>query len=171
VAALATPAHAQLAFGLGGGATFPVGSLDNAYNTGYNALATLAVRVPAFPLGFRLDGMFDQLPVKASTGFTGNTQIYSLTGNAVLMLPGAHIVSPYLIGGVGYYNDHYKIDVSGSSVGAGGSTSDNNFGVNGGAGLKFGVSTFSVFGEIRYHYVFNGDAHYQIVPLTVGVMY
>ncbi len=169
--AAATPARAQLAFGLGGGAAIPVGSLDNSYNVGYNALATLGVRVPAFPLGFRADAMFDQMPLKASTGFSGNTQIYSLTGNAVLMVPGPHIVSPYLIGGAGYYNDHYRVVVSGGSVAAGGSTTNNNFGVNGGAGIKLGVSTFSVFAEARYHYVFNGGAHYQFVPVTVGVMF
>lgn len=169
--AAAASAGAQITFGVGAGSASPTGNLSNAYTTGYNVLADLGVRAPAFPLGFRLDGMFDQMPVKAATGFTGNTQIFSLTANAVLTPVGDHIVTPYLIGGGGYYNDHYHVAISGTTAVAGGSTTDNNFGLNGGVGVKFGVSSLGLFLEARYHYVFDGPGHYSFVPLTAGIVF
>jgi len=169
ILAIATPVRAQITFGLGGGPAIPTGNLSNAYNTGFDALLNLGVRVPAFPLGFRADGMFDQFPGKSSLGVPGNSQIYSLTANGVLTLTGTPIVAPYLIGGFGYYNDHYRVVVSGASVAAGGSTSNNNTGINGGGGIRLGIASFGLFGEIRYHYVFNGPHPIELIPITFGV--
>jgi hypothetical protein len=169
--ALASPARAQVTFGLGGGPAIPAGNLSNAYTTGFDALINLGVRVPTFPLGFRADGMFDQFPGKSAVGVTGNSQLYSVSANAVLTTTGTPIIAPYLIGGVGYYNDHYRIEVSGASVAAGGSTSDNSMGINGGGGLRFGIGSLSVFAEARYHYVFSGPHHIELVPITFGVMF
>lgn len=171
VATLAPAARAQVTLGLGGGPTFPTGSLSNAYGTGFNGMINLGLGVPAFPLGFRANGLFDQLPVKSATGFSGHTQIYSVSANAILTTTGIPIVAPYLIGGVGYYNNHYSVNLSGTTVVAGGSTTANNLGINGGGGFRFGVATLSLFAEVRYHYVFNGSSHYQFVPITVGVMF
>lgn len=171
VTAVAPVARAQVTLGLGGGPTLPTGNLSNVYGTGFNGLINLGLRAPAFPLGFRADALFDQLPVKSATGFSGNTQIYSLSANAILTTTGIPIVAPYLIGGVGYYNDHYHVNLSGTTVVAGGSTNANDLGINGGGGFRFGIATLSLFAEVRYHYVFNGPNHIQFVPITIGVMF
>lgn len=166
---ISSNARAQITLGLGGGPAIPTGDLSNAYSTGFNALLNVGIRVPEFPLGFRADGMFDQFPGKSSLGVTGNSQIYSLSANAVLTTTGIPIVAPYLIGGFGYYNDHYRIFVSGTSVATGGSTSNNSTGINGGGGIRVGIASLSLFGEIRYHYVFSGSHPLELVPITFGV--
>jgi opacity protein-like surface antigen len=60
-----------------------------------------------------------------------------------------------------------------------GSDSDTNFGVNGGAGLDFGLGNLAAFVEARYHAVFGGtvdpetldDATASFVPITIGIRF
>jgi opacity protein-like surface antigen len=168
---LARPARAQVTLGLGGGATFPTGNLNSVYSTGWNALANLGVHFPAIPIGLRGDLMFNQLPVKSSFGTSAHTQIWTANANVVLSAPGP--VSPYLIGGVGYYNHHYRVNLNGSTVAAGGSTTSNNVGINGGGGLdlKLPGTGIGLFAEARYHYVFVGSNHIAFIPITAGVTF
>jgi len=168
---LARPARAQITLGLGGGATIPVGDLSSAYTTGWNALANLGVHFGATPLGVRGDLMFNQLPVKSSFGTSAHIQIWTANANMVVSAPGP--VSPYLIGGVGYYNDHYKVALGGTTVVATGSTTSNDLGINGGGGLnlKLPGTGIGFFAEVRYHYVFVGSNHITFLPLTAGVTF
>lgn len=161
---LPAAAHAQLSFGLGGGVTSPNSSLGTYYKTGYNAMATLGI---AF---LRVDGMFNQMADK--TDPSGHTQIWTVNANVVanLMSPKS-IVSPYLIGGVGYYNNSYRVSTEGSSIIGSGSLTQRDFGLNGGAGLRVNLAGLSLFGEARYHYVFQSGAHSQFIPVTVGIMF
>lgn len=171
MATLARPARAQITLGLGGGATIPVGDLSSAYSTGWNALANLGVHFGATPLGVRGDLMFNQLPIKSGLGTSGNTQIWTANANLVLSAPGR--VSPYLIGGVGYYNDHYRVAIGGTTVVATGSTTSNDLGINGGGGLNFKLpgTGIGLFAEVRYHYVFVGSSHVTFLPITAGVTF
>jgi hypothetical protein len=168
---LARPARAQITLGLGGGATFPTGSLNSVYSTGWNALANLGVHFPAFPVGLRGDLMFNQLPLKSSFGTSAHIQIWTANANVVVSAPGP--VSPYLIGGVGYYNDRYRVNLSGSTVVARGSTTSNDLGINGGGGLdlKLPGTGIGLFAEVRYHYIFVGSNHITFVPITAGVTF
>ena len=82
----------------------------------------------------------------------------------------AMVASPYLIGGLGYYNTKFDLD----NV-----DSESDFGFNVGIGMKFNLSGFGTFAEIRYHTIFSGnddDAGVDIgntnfIPLTFGIMF
>jgi hypothetical protein len=165
-------AHAQLTLAVGGGASWPVGSLGDSFVTGYNVLASLGVGLPSWPVGLRLDGMFNQMNHKAGVP-VGNLQLWTVNANLVYnIVPFREAgITPYILGGAGYYNNSYHISASGASVGAGGNTHANNFGLNGGLGLKAGVSTLSVFVESRFHYIFMSGGHAEFVPLTAGIIF
>ena len=150
------PAHAQLTLSAGGGASIPVGSiLSNNNVTGYNVLASLGIGMPSWPVGIRVDGMFNEMNHKSGVP-VGNLQLWTLNADLVYnLIPfRAAGVTPYIVAGAGYYNDSYHVSTSGLNIGAGGNTHDNNFGLNGGVGVRAGVPTLSVFVEGRFHYHF-----------------
>jgi hypothetical protein len=143
--------------GAGGGPAFPVGNITNVDNSGYNVLVFGGVESGLLPVGARIDGSFVHLPIKFGGG---HDNLWSATANLTLKIP-APFVTPYLIGGVGYYYN----DVS---PGLGSSSS--KFGLNGGVGAIVHIPLlFAVFGEVRYHYVINGVANVQYIPLTFGI--
>lgn len=157
-------AQAQLKFGIGAGASVPNGDLADATDMGYHFLATAGVKPPLAPVGFRVDGMFNQFNFKAPFD-DQSLRIMGLNANAVLSMPGAVVLSPYLIGGVGMYN---------SKASGAGSTSSNDLGVNIGGGISFGLAGFGAFAEIRFHDVMGKDAsdntvHSRFIPITFGI--
>jgi hypothetical protein len=165
-------AHAQLTFSLGGGATWPLSSLSNAYGTGYNVLASLGIGMPTWPVGLRVDGMFNQM--KSQPGVdAGTLQMWTLNADLVYNIVPMKIsaIEPYLVAGGGYYNDSYHVGATGSSIGAGGNTHANDFGLNGGIGLRLGVPTLSVFVESRFHYIFLSGGHLEFIPLSAGITF
>jgi hypothetical protein len=168
-AAVAMPAQAQrrTSFGFAAGATIPVGDLGDAVSTGYHAMGTLAISGTAMtPLGFRIDGMYNNLSGKSSGP---DLTMWTVNGNVVFAFPGGSMATPYLIGGAGWYNTKADQDEAESS---------NNFGLNGGIGARFALSGFSTFAEVRFHNVF-GDKNeitderpsLRIIPLTFGIMF
>lgn len=171
-AAAAAPAHAQVAFGIAGGATVPSGSLNDRSNLGYNGLATVQLGVPAFPLQFRADLQYNSFGGKnfqnaLNQAVDGtDTRVISGTVNAVFaLLQGP--VKPYLIGGVGYYDTQLK-----------GTDATRKLGYNYGAGVKFGMTGASLFVEARLHEI--KDATFDVggnrssakfIPVTIGIMF
>jgi len=146
--------------GVAAGAAVPVSDLSNSFSTGFNVTGTIAINVPLLPIGFRIDAAYNQFGAKGASNV--NAKIASVTGNVVFGIPGAIIVSPYLIGGVGYYR------VSSSVTG---SVASNNFGFNAGAGVKLPLLVFSAFAEARYNRVSENGGSTTFVPITVGVMF
>src|ERR1700754_3719823 len=124
-------AQAQLKFGVAAGASLPNGDLGDAAETGYHFMATAAVQPPLAPVGFRVDGMWNQFNFKSPA--TTNIRVMVLPANALRGRPGAMVVKPYAIGGVGMYN---------SKSSAAGAESSNDLGVNVGAGVSFGLAGF-----------------------------
>lgn len=200
VAALAPSAQAQvmnpIRFGISGGVSIPTSDpIDfSAYSlepkTGYNAAVHLGFQVPLFPVGLRADIGFNSFDGKESNeGDFGlprrvDADIVSGTLNAVVQPTGVLVAKPYVIGGVGAYR--VKTDVERNSViGGPSSTSESStdVGVNGGAGVRFGLAGFSTFLEARYHYVFNKAAcgsgeencvsrkPTTFVPISFGIMF
>lgn len=165
-------AHGQLTLSVGGGPSFPLSNLSNAYGTGYNVLASLGIGMPVWPVGLRIDGMFNQM--KSQPGVdAGTLQLWTVNADIVYNIVPMKIsaIEPYIVAGAGYYNDSYHIGVSGTSFGAGGNTHANNFGLNGGLGLRLGVPTLSVFVESRFHYVFLSGGHLEFIPLSAGITF
>jgi hypothetical protein len=174
VASLSLPlsrAQAQLSLGFGGGATWPLSGLSDLYKTGYNVLGTLELGLPAWPVNVRVDGMFNQAASGSGVVGAGTLQMWTLNANAVYNVVTQKTVTPYVIGGAGYYNNAYHVAVSGSTVVAGGNIRANSFGLNGGLGFKVGVASLSIFLESRFHYIFVSSGNLEFIPLTAGVYF
>jgi hypothetical protein len=160
--------------GIAAGASVPMGDANDISETGFHVLGSLSAKPPLFPLGLRADIMYNQLGVKDDLGDPfiedgDNLRLFSvnlnvlLSGSSPTPLVG---FAPYVIGGVGYYNSKL-----------GDFDAENDFGLNGGAGIRFNLGGFSTFGEIRYHYIFVGedeageDFNLSFLPITFGIMF
>jgi len=173
----ARTASAQLAtilkpvqIGVAAGAAVPVSDLGNSFSTGFNVTGTIAINVPLLPIGFRIDAAYNQFGEKGATATPTspsaaasnvNAKVAGVTGNVVFGMPGV-IITPYFIGGVGYYR------VSSSATGT---VASNNFGFNVGAGVKLPLLVFSAFAEARYNRVSENGGSASFIPVTVGVMF
>ncbi len=162
--------HAQnpMSFGIAAGATFPTGDALEGANTGFHGMVTLGAMPAMVPFGVRIDGMYNSIGADDFEDATGQSfQILAATANAVFSMPGMMVTSPYLIGGIGFYNQKYKSD-------QGDSDGQSDFGINIGIGTKFNLSGFGTFAEVRYHSIFNGDdevGNMTFIPLTFGIMF
>lgn len=156
------PAEAQrrTTVGIAAGATVPIGDLGDATSTGFHILGTLLVSGTATsPLGFRADGMYNSLSGKSDGP---DLTLWTVNGNLVFAFPGGTVATPYLIGGAGWYS--MKADESGVDA-------TNDFGINGGVGVRFVLSGFSTFGEVRIHHIFSDPDAGQVVPITFGIIF
>ena len=163
-----TIAHAQTAtvlkpvrLGVALGGSLPLGDFGDAVNTGYNATAIVALQPEGMPLGFRIEGGFNQFGFKAGGG---NANIFGVTGNALFNVAGGPALSPYIIGGAGYYHE----SVSGTLVKG---AAENHFGFNIGAGLNIPLTGFDTFVEARYHRISENGTSTSFVPVTVGILF
>jgi hypothetical protein len=166
---LVSPAGAQssMHLGLGAGAAIPVGKLDGNYSTGASGLATLSMGAQESPLGLRIDYQYAGFNGKvAADTRVPDIHINSLTANLVVAFRVGY-AKPYLIGGAGWY----PLRLPGATK------RENDFGVNGGAGVAFPLpyTGIGAFIEARYHDV-NRSAttpytsiHY--IPVTFGLMF
>jgi len=158
----ASVVHAQnpMTFGIAAGASIPMGDLGDVVGTGFHGMATLGFMPSMLPFGMRVDGMYNSLGAKDDVGdFT--LKIIGVTANGVFAMPGM-MASPYLIGGLGFYNSDF--DVAGTE-------SSSDFGINVGLGAKFSLSGFGTFAEVRYHNIFTEDESTQFLPITFGIMF
>lgn len=173
----ASPAAAQspVSFGLGGGITLPTGDTKEfSDKSGYHVQGMLGFGLPMLPVGLRLDLAYHafngEIGVGAATReldqrlFVGNL-------NGIVKVPGMVVAAPYLIGGIGLYNNAIKLDgdkfVDGES----------DFGLNIGGGIKFNLAGFGTFIEARYHYIMSEDKNNSdsfnatYIPITFGIMF
>ena len=159
---LGRPAAAQsgASFGLAAGATIPSSSYANDKNTGYHLGVVLNLHTPVPPIGFRVDGSFTEMKYKGSST---KEQLWIANANLVLRPPGALVMTPYAIGGVGIYNGRRNFFLANSRASTG-------FGFNVGGGLRFGVGDAHTFLEVRYHAA-NDRNHIRLIPITFGVSF
>jgi Outer membrane protein beta-barrel domain len=164
----AVPAVAQAKFSLGGGLTVPLGDFDDLVGTGWHGLAALGFQPADFPVGFQIDGMyqrfgFDDVPDE----FDGNWQVIQGTANVVYTFTTAEesTFHPYLIGGLGLYNEK----ATGDDVGD--TESETDFGINGGAGFDFQLGSVGLFVEGRFHNIFTEDNSTNFIPITAGIRF
>jgi opacity protein-like surface antigen len=153
-----------IAFGITAGATKATGDFGNAVDLGYHVGGLVQWTGPELPIGIRGDVVYHRFSEKGSGGGTAN--ILAGTVNGVWMFPidaGAPI-SPYLIGGVGFY--HLSVSCTGCT-----DNSANKFGLNGGGGISFPLSGFSAFVEARYHHIFTDNGSTSMIPISVGIVF
>ncbi|GAC1656265.1 MAG: hypothetical protein NVS4B3_21850 [Gemmatimonadaceae bacterium] len=98
----------------------------------------------------------------------GRAGILSVNGNVTLDMAATGL-SPYLIGGVGYYR-----------LSSDNSPSEGQVGLNGGIGVRFGLAGLSAFAETRYHdiivgnssnFSLNGSSSVNLIPVALGITF
>ena len=158
---LAPSARAQssTALGLAAGAVIPLSTYSDDKGAGYHAGLVVTIRTPLSPVAFRVDGNFNELKYKGSST---KEQIWMANANVVLTVPAAMAVTPYVISGGGIYNRRRTPSL--------GNNSSTAFGINAGAGLRFGVGETYTFVEARYHMA-NGRNDIRMMPITFGVSF
>lgn len=148
--------------GIAGGVSIPTSDLSDLASTGFNGTVTLGLNPAMIPLGVRIDAAYNQFAVKDVFG-GGNAHFTSVTGNLVYKLPGA-TVSPYAIGGAGWYNAAL------GNNGFLGSDSESKLGWNIGGGILLPLSGFDTFIEARYNQV-QTDPALKFIPITFGILF
>lgn len=143
------------------GAAIPLSDFGKSFSTGFNLTGMIGLNPAGMPVAFRIDGAYNQFGAKSSTQV--NAKIASVSGNVVLSRASAGM-TPYLIGGVGYYHE------SASAAGIG-SAASNHLGFNAGAGLNIPLTGFTAFIEARYNRISKNAGSTSFVPVTVGVIF
>jgi hypothetical protein len=156
-------AQMPVKFGLGGGVTIPSGSTSDGLKTGWHGMGLIQFRPATSPVGFQIDGAYQQLKFD---GGGGKDQIIDGTANVVyeFQVSPETKFRPYLIGGGGVYNIKNKPDDFASS-------SDTKFGINAGAGFNVQASGVGVFVEGRFHNVFVPGSDFHFIPITAGIRF
>lgn len=166
-------------FQLGGGATLPQQRLDDFFDTGFNVTGSLGWQPVNSALGLRFDVAYDKLMGEQISGVTGDrfddASVWSGLANATLNLPFGNRANGsgfYLIGGGGIHRFNDYADLNGSGFGSGsGERTSTDFGVNGGAGLRFGFGRAALFAESRYFHIFTEGEKSQFVPIVAGITF
>jgi hypothetical protein len=173
-------------FGLSGGADFPIENQKDAYKTGWNGMALIAINFGTSPLGVRVDGSYHELKTKDHlVAFVGSGKTRVISGTADLVVgPRGWSAEPYFVGGVGAYDLRFH----GQEVDTGNvfSETSTRFGWNAGGGLAFPLGDTSSGGrffiEARYtsvstngdrfsNSVKSGGSRFTFVPVNAGIIF
>ena len=163
LSAAAVSAQTPVQFGAGGGLSIPTGSTSNGLKTGWHGLALVQFKPASSPVGFQIDGSYNQL---GFDGGGGKEKVIAGTANAVyeFATSAESQFHPYLIGGGGHYNLKSAPDF-------GASFSDTKFGINVGAGFNFRSSGIGFFVEGRFHDILVSGSDFHYIPITAGVRF
>jgi hypothetical protein len=161
---MGAPAMAQIGFGVGGGPSFPTGSLGDHVDAGFHAGLVADIGLPFVPLGVRGDLIFQRLP-----GTAGNEAFQQISGvvNGRFNLVPLPLVATYVTAGAGLYSSSWGLDEAGRPANVG---SNVDIGLNAGLGTRVNFLLVRPFAEIRYHRVL-GDPTRAFVPVTLGVYF
>jgi hypothetical protein len=156
-------------FGVGGGASLPLGASGDQLIFGWHGMGTVAVGVPRLPIGLRFDAAYDHFEFEriliGSSGPPGAERVIALSVNPTVELPtNGALVRPYLIAGVG----SYSVGCTQKSAACRETT---NFGWNMGGGAKFQLFGLRAFAEARYHQTKESNLSTQYLPITLGLLF
>jgi hypothetical protein len=167
--------QSAVGFGVFAGASIPVGDFGAIGGTGWHAGGLIDWKSPLVPVGIRGDLAYHRFGSKDN--FTPKLVVGSV--NIVWNAPvGAEsALSPYVIGGGGFYNRRGSCTSCGNAV----IVSDTKFGLNGGAGVLVPLSGFGSLIEARYHLIFNGqtatsnsssiEVNSSFITLSAGIIF
>jgi hypothetical protein len=170
--------------GIGGGATMPQGDFGDVYGTSFNVTVPIGWQSMSTPWGVRLDLGYNQVNGKTFDTGTGEVELddgtiwSALLGLTAQWPVGASGTSFYLVGGGGVH--HFR-DFGGFSDDGGGTTGGGlfggdeenvtKFGLNGGAGINFGIGAADLFLEARYVSVFTENENTNYIPIVIGLRF
>lgn len=148
-------------FGVGGGLLMPMGDYNTFDKPGFIFGAGVVVPVGTAPVALRIEGSYSQT---SHDGVGGKSKIIGGMASLVYSFTGAGSVTPYVLGGLGFYN--LKVDITGA-----GSTSTSKIGFGGGGGLRFPMGSASLFVEARYMNIATSGGATAFVPIIAGVSF
>jgi len=171
-------------FGLGGGLMAPVGDYHataggQGFNTAWHGLALLAFKLPALPVGFRIDVTYgansanDSLKAQLTTQLgeptDEKTKLAGVSVNVTYPAASSAPVRPYAIGGVGLYHTTISTSTSAST----GDRAATKLAWNLGGGLAFALRGVTLFFETRYVNVaaVSGFPRTTFLPFTTGIRF
>lgn len=173
----APPQQHMIQIGFGGGVTVPVSDARDAFKDGVNGTGFVQVHLPSLP-ALRFALTYDRFDLKS--GFVppptgedaGHSSILGGTAGIKLhLLPGP--IKPFVEAGLGAFNVQEVSNLATGST----TTSDTNFGVDGGAGVEIKIGRISAFAEGRVQNVYTKNSglinksSIQSVPVSFGVMF
>jgi len=158
-----------VSIGIGGGASMPLGGSGDQLVLGWQAMGTLALAIPRFPIGLRFDAAYDQFQFErallGAAGPPGSHRVASFTVNPTVDLPvEGTMVRPYFMAGVGSYSQ-------GCTETSATCRSSTNFGWNVGGGAKFQLFALRAFAEARFHHTTESNLSTQYLPITLGLLF
>ncbi len=171
-------------YGVGFGATVPTGDFHadangDGYNAGWHGLALVGFNLPKLPVGFRVEGAYNQnsandklkATVSALAGAPADSKTELLGGNVDVTYQ-FEIPSPakaYVLGGIGLEN----VRVSVTSGGVTKDTHETRFAWNAGAGLTYGIGGAALFLEARSFKVAWSSSGMKIAffSITAGIRF
>jgi hypothetical protein len=178
--------------GIGAGPGFPVQTIRNGYNSGYNIAIPIGWDAALNPFGFRIDLGYNRFGARptfrdpntvplGAVPPAQSAQIYSAIADAKLRIPftsswfgnttGAYAVAG---GGLNHFR-HYSSTFGLSNPEFNGSTTPDlsgsmtRFALNAGGGLWYGFRTTEVFVESRYVTTYMPNGRASFVPVVLGV--
>ncbi len=179
--ALAAPARAQrlderaISFGIGGGASAPLGDARSSYLPGFDGDALVRLDLGALPLAVRADFTYQNfelrhsvIPAGAGGGGTG-TLLGGVGALQVYLRRGG--VRPYLLAGAGAYSVRTEYDAATLAT-----QSETRFGARGGAGVMLTFGSLLLYAEAAVDHVAPRtgapvESAIDVVPMTVGVIF
>lgn len=155
-------AQSGASFHLGGGVVMPQGNFNDAFKTGWQAVAGVSFGLQGAPFLVRLDafygqhrGDFTQVGPDVKQKFVGGL----LGAQAYFSGPGS-AVAPYFIGQAGLTNAKLEIAALDDS--------ETKFSLAGGLGLTFDLGGVNLFVEGKYFHVFTSDGSTGMFPILAG---
>ena len=171
-------------FGLGGGLMAPVGDYHatasgQGFNTAWHGLALLAFKLPALPVGFRIDATYgansandrlkDTLSAALGQPTDEKTKLAGVSVNVTYPAARSAPVRPYAIGGVGLYHTTISISTSESTA----DRAATKLAWNVGGGVALALRGVTLFFETRYVNVaaVSGFPRTTFLPFTTGIRF
>ena len=144
-------------FGLGLGATMPMGDYGKLDKMGLHVLGVFETPLGQSPLYLRVDGLYSST---AHDGSSGSTSILGGTASVLyhFSAPNAQ-ARPYALGGLGIY----QFDP--------GSSAQTKIGFALGGGVTFNLGGLNAFAEARYISIKTSSSSATLVPITLGLMF
>ena len=161
---IATPASAQIKWGLGIGPTIPQGTFGDGFKLGFHAVGIANYDLTAKPISFRADAVYNINKCDACGGLSITSNLLTLSGNVEYNFPTTR-THPYLTGGVTWA----RASIGGSDAPSG-ISAQSDIGFNAGGGLHFDLGPTKAFVEARYFAIGgNVDAHF--IPISFGIRF
>ena len=167
VAGIASAQTPSARFGLGGGATVPVGTYKDTDKIGWHGMGLVQIGVPHSPVDVRVDGVYSHTSHDTTkVGVpSGTTKLYGGLASLVYNVgPKALMARAYVLGGVGVY--HLKQDLGGGLTG-----DATKFAFGGGGGVSFSLAAVHGFVEARWVSVRTSGSSLSFFPVSAGLMF